>query len=133
MNDVSVRDWQFRSATLMLGKGWDTHGPIGPWLVTTDEIPDPQTLRIRTWVSGELLQDGTTADMVYGVAEQLSVLTTAMTLEPGTVLATGTRPASAWPASRHAGSYPATSSASRSTASAPSRTLCVAGSIAVDP
>jgi 2-keto-4-pentenoate hydratase/2-oxohepta-3-ene-1,7-dioic acid hydratase in catechol pathway len=90
VNDVSVRDWQFRSPTMILGKGFDTHGPIGPWLTTADEVPDPQALRIRTWVSDELLQDGTTADMVTPVAEQIALLSTVCTLEPGDVIATGT-------------------------------------------
>jgi 2-keto-4-pentenoate hydratase/2-oxohepta-3-ene-1,7-dioic acid hydratase in catechol pathway len=90
VNDVSVRDWQFRAPTMTLGKSFDTHGPIGPWLTTADEIADPQALTIRTWVSGELLQDGRTADMVTTVAEQIALLSTACTLEPGDVLATGT-------------------------------------------
>ncbi len=90
VNDVSVRDWQLQTPTMILGKGWDTHGPIGPWLTTADEVPDPQALALRTWVSGELLQDGTTADMIHGVAEQIAVLSTMCTLEPGDVIATGT-------------------------------------------
>ena len=90
VNDVSVRDWQLHAPTMTLGKGWDTHGPIGPWLTTADEVPDPQALRLRTWVGDELLQDGTTADMIFGVAEQIAVLSTMCTLEPGDVIATGT-------------------------------------------
>ena len=65
VNDVSVRDWQRASATMTMGKSWDTHGPIGPWLTTADEVPDPQELSIRTWVSGDLRQDGNTANMIF--------------------------------------------------------------------
>ena len=90
VNDVSVRDWQGRSPTMTLGKSWDTHGPMGPWLTTADEVPDPQALRLRTIVSGETLQDASTADMVTTVAQQIAVLSTVMTLEVGDVIATGT-------------------------------------------
>jgi 2-keto-4-pentenoate hydratase/2-oxohepta-3-ene-1,7-dioic acid hydratase in catechol pathway len=90
VNDVSVRDWQRRTPTMTVGKSFDTHGPMGPWVVTADEVPDPQALRVRTWVDGDLRQDGTTSDMVFTCAEMIAHLTEAMTLEPGTVLATGT-------------------------------------------
>lgn len=90
VNDVTVRDWQLKSPTMTLGKSFDTHGPIGPWLTTANEVPDPQALRIRTWVNGELLQDGNTSEMLYDIATQIATLTTAFTLEPGDVLATGT-------------------------------------------
>ena len=90
VDDVSVRDWQMRSPTMTLGKSWDTHGPIGPWLTTADEIADPQALHLQTWVNGELLQDASTKEMVWGIAEQIEVLSTVCTLEPGTILATGT-------------------------------------------
>jgi 2-keto-4-pentenoate hydratase/2-oxohepta-3-ene-1,7-dioic acid hydratase in catechol pathway len=90
VNDVSVRDWQRRSPTMMMGKGFDTHGPTGPWLVTPDEIDDPQDLRVRTWVNGELRQDGTTADMIFTCAEMIEHLSTAFTLEVGMVITTGT-------------------------------------------
>ncbi|HEY4378395.1 MAG TPA: fumarylacetoacetate hydrolase family protein [Acidimicrobiales bacterium] len=90
VDDVSVRDWQARSPTMILGKGWDTHGPTGPWITTADEVSDPQALAIRTTVAGELLQDGSTADMLWSVAEQIAILSTVSTLEPGTLLATGT-------------------------------------------
>jgi 2-keto-4-pentenoate hydratase/2-oxohepta-3-ene-1,7-dioic acid hydratase in catechol pathway len=89
-DDVSVRDWQFKAPTMTLGKSFDTHGPIGPWVVTKDEIPDPQKLAIRTWVNGELLQDGNTKDMVYDCAQQIEHLSTAFTLEPGDIISTGT-------------------------------------------
>ncbi|HZR71066.1 MAG TPA: fumarylacetoacetate hydrolase family protein [Burkholderiales bacterium] len=90
VNDVTVRDWQFKAPTMTLGKSFDTHGPIGPWLVTADEIADPQDLRIRTWVNGELVQDASTREMIFGVAEQIATLSTAFTLEPGDVISTGT-------------------------------------------
>lgn len=90
VNDVSVRDWQRATPTMTLGKSFDTHGPTGPWLVTADEVPDPQVLAVRTRVNGELRQDGTTADMIFTVADMIAHLSRAVTLEPGTVLATGT-------------------------------------------
>ena len=90
VNDVSARDWQFKAPTHTHGKSFDTHGPIGPWVVTPDEVGDPHALGIRTWVNGDLLQDGSTKDMIFDVWHQLSVLTTACTLEPGDLLATGT-------------------------------------------
>ncbi len=90
VNDVSVRDWQRATPTMLLGKGFDTHGPTGPWIVTADEVPDPQALSVRTWVDGELRQDGTTADMIFTVADMIAHLSRVATLEPGTVLATGT-------------------------------------------
>jgi 2-keto-4-pentenoate hydratase/2-oxohepta-3-ene-1,7-dioic acid hydratase in catechol pathway len=90
VNDVSVRDWQLKAPTMTLGKSFDTHGPIGPWLTTTDEIDDPQNLRIRTWLNDELVQDGSTADMIFDIATQIATLSTAFTLEPGDIIATGT-------------------------------------------
>jgi 2-keto-4-pentenoate hydratase/2-oxohepta-3-ene-1,7-dioic acid hydratase in catechol pathway len=89
-NDVSVRDWQMRSPTFTLGKSFPTHGPIGPWITTPDEIGDAQALDLRLFVNGELRQSANTSDMVYGIAEQIAYLSTAMILEPGDVLATGT-------------------------------------------
>ncbi|MCU0267887.1 MAG: fumarylacetoacetate hydrolase family protein [Acidimicrobiales bacterium] len=90
VNDVSVRDWQRRAPTMTLGKSWDTHGPTGPWIVTADDVADPQDLRLRTYVNDELLQDASTREMVFGIAQQISILSTVMTLLPGTLLATGT-------------------------------------------
>jgi 2-keto-4-pentenoate hydratase/2-oxohepta-3-ene-1,7-dioic acid hydratase in catechol pathway len=90
VNDVSVRDWQMASPTMTMGKGWDTHGPIGPWMVTADEIPDPHNLRIRTWVDGDLRQDESTALMLNNCWELIEFLSTAFTLLPGTIIATGT-------------------------------------------
>ncbi len=88
-NDLSVRDWQMRAPTHTLGKSFDTHGPFGPWIVTRDELPDPHVLRLRTWVNGELRQDGNTREMTYRVEDMLVELSTAFTLEPGDVLTTG--------------------------------------------
>jgi 2-keto-4-pentenoate hydratase/2-oxohepta-3-ene-1,7-dioic acid hydratase in catechol pathway len=90
INDVSARDWQWRSPTFTVGKSFDTHAPCGPELVTTAELGDPGNLSIRTWVNGELRQDSTTADLIFGCAEMIEYLTTAFPLEPGTVIATGT-------------------------------------------
>jgi 2-keto-4-pentenoate hydratase/2-oxohepta-3-ene-1,7-dioic acid hydratase in catechol pathway len=90
INDVSARDWQWRSPTFTLGKSFDTHAPCGPELVTSDELGDPGDLSIRTWVNDEIRQDSSTADLIFGCAEMIEYLTTAFPLEPGTVIATGT-------------------------------------------
>ena len=92
LNDVSARDLQFGDRQWVRGKSLDTFCPLGPWVVTADEIPDPQALAIRCVVSGEVLQEGTTADMFFSVAELVSRLSHAFTLEPGDVIATGTPP-----------------------------------------
>lgn len=89
-NDVSVRDWQARSPTFTLGKSFDTHGPIGPWLTTADEVPDPHALDLRLTVNGEERQTSSTGDMIYSIAQQIAYLSTVMTLEPGDIIATGT-------------------------------------------
>lgn len=89
-NDVSVRDWQMRAPTMTIGKSFDTHGPLGPWLVTGEELGDPQQLRIRTFVNDEQRQDGSTSEMVFDCFQQVSHLSEAFTLEPGDVIATGT-------------------------------------------
>ncbi|MGF1340240.1 fumarylacetoacetate hydrolase family protein [Streptomyces flavovirens] len=90
-NDVSVRDWLAkRSPTFTLGKSFDTHGPIGPWLTTDDEIADPHALRMRLSVNGEVRQDSSTNDMIYDIYEQIAYLSQVMTLMPGDILATGT-------------------------------------------
>lgn len=89
-NDVSARDWQKHSPTFTLGKSFDTHGPIGPWIVTADEIADPQALPLRCLVNGEVRQNSDTGQMVHKLAEQIEYLSTALTLEPGDLLATGT-------------------------------------------
>jgi 2-keto-4-pentenoate hydratase/2-oxohepta-3-ene-1,7-dioic acid hydratase in catechol pathway len=89
-NDLSVRDWQGRAQTMTIGKSFDTHGPLGPWLVTPDEVGDPQNLRVRCYVNDELRQDASTAEMVFDCFQQVSHLSEAFTLEPGDVIATGT-------------------------------------------
>jgi 2-keto-4-pentenoate hydratase/2-oxohepta-3-ene-1,7-dioic acid hydratase in catechol pathway len=89
-NDVTVRDWQGRAQTMQIGKSFDTHGPLGPWLVTPDELGDPQDLRVRCTVDGELRQDASTAEMVFDCFQQVAHLSEAFTLEPGDVIATGT-------------------------------------------
>jgi 2-keto-4-pentenoate hydratase/2-oxohepta-3-ene-1,7-dioic acid hydratase in catechol pathway len=89
-NDVSARDAQFGDGQWVRGKSFDTFCPLGPWIVTADEIPDPQALGISCRVNGTTLQDSTTAEMIFGVAELISYLSRVMTLEPGDVIATGT-------------------------------------------
>ncbi len=90
VNDVSVRDWQFKAQTMTLGKSWDTHGPIGPWIVTSDEVSDPHALQLRTWVNGDLRQDSNTKHLLYDCFAEIETLSTVCTLEPGDVIATGT-------------------------------------------
>ena len=89
-NDVSVRDYQARTSQWTIGKVFDTHGPCGPVLVTRDEIPDPGHLWLRTSIDGEVLQDSSTAQMVFGVPRLIAELSAVMTLEPGDLIATGT-------------------------------------------
>jgi 2-keto-4-pentenoate hydratase/2-oxohepta-3-ene-1,7-dioic acid hydratase in catechol pathway len=90
VNDVTVRDWQRKAPTMTIGKSFDTHGPTGPWIVTPDEVPDPQDLSIRTWVNDELRQDASTKEMIFDCATQIETLSTAFTLEPGDIISTGT-------------------------------------------
>jgi 2-keto-4-pentenoate hydratase/2-oxohepta-3-ene-1,7-dioic acid hydratase in catechol pathway len=90
VNDVTVRDWQARSPTMTMGKSFDTHCPFGPALVTPDEVADPLALRLRTWVNGELRQDASTKDLIFGPAALVEHLSTAFTLEPGDLISTGT-------------------------------------------
>ncbi|WP_084099531.1 fumarylacetoacetate hydrolase family protein [Demequina sp. NBRC 110051] len=90
-NDVSVRDWLVkRSPTFTLGKSFDTHGPIGPWLTTDDEVADPHALELSLSVNGEERQRARTDDMIYDIYAQIAELSTVMTLKPGDILATGT-------------------------------------------
>lgn len=89
MNDVSVRDWQRRSPTMTMGKSWDTHGPCGPWMVTSDAI-DPHSCRLVTEVSGDVRQDANTDDLIFDCYAIVEHLSTAFTLDPGTIIATGT-------------------------------------------
>lgn len=92
LNDVSARDLQFRDGQWVRAKSLDTFCPMGPVIVTADEIADPQRLAIGCRVSGESMQDGTTADMIFGVAELIAFASRSFTLEPGDVIATGTPP-----------------------------------------
>jgi 2-keto-4-pentenoate hydratase/2-oxohepta-3-ene-1,7-dioic acid hydratase in catechol pathway len=87
---ATANDLQFRTAQWMLGKTLDGFLPLGPDLVTTDEIPDPQALQLRTWLNGELRQDSNTSDMIFGVAELVSYCSHYFTLVPGDVMITGT-------------------------------------------
>jgi 2-keto-4-pentenoate hydratase/2-oxohepta-3-ene-1,7-dioic acid hydratase in catechol pathway len=89
-NDVSVRDWQMHSPTMMIGKSFDTCGPIGPWIITPDELTDPHNLSIRTWIDDELRQDANTRQMIFNCYEMIAYLSQAMTLNPGDVITTGT-------------------------------------------
>jgi len=89
-NDVSARDWQFHSQQFTIGKSFDTHGPIGPWIVTADEIPDPHCLDLRCYVNGELRQENNTGNMIHDIWQQISYLSTAFTLDPGDLIASGT-------------------------------------------
>lgn len=89
-NDVTARDWQFQSPTFTLGKSFDSHGPIGPWITTDDEVNDPHDLVMRLWVNGELRQEQNTGKMIYNIWQQIHHLSQVMTLMPGDLIATGT-------------------------------------------
>ena len=92
LNDVSARDWQNRTSQWVIGKTCDTFCPMGPALVTADEVPDPQNLHLRTVIGEEVLQIGFTGDMIFSVAHLIADMSQVMTLEPGDVIATGTPP-----------------------------------------
>lgn len=89
-NDLTARDLQFRTSQWLLGKSLDRFMPVGPYLVTADQVGDPQSLRIRLWLNGELRQDSSTGDMIFSLAEVVSYLSRHMTLEPGDIISTGT-------------------------------------------
>jgi 2-keto-4-pentenoate hydratase/2-oxohepta-3-ene-1,7-dioic acid hydratase in catechol pathway len=89
VNDVSVRDWQVKTSQWVLGKSFDTHGPMGPWLVTGEEL-DPHALPIRTLVNGEVRQSSNTSNLIFDCFDLVETLSTVFTLEPGDVVATGT-------------------------------------------
>lgn len=89
-NDISARDVQRTDPQWVRGKGLDTFCPLGPVAVTRDEIPDPHDVRIRTWIDGELMQDGNTSDMLFGVPALIEYLSTYFTLQPGDIILTGT-------------------------------------------
>jgi 2-keto-4-pentenoate hydratase/2-oxohepta-3-ene-1,7-dioic acid hydratase in catechol pathway len=90
VNDMSVRDLQFRTSQWLLGKTPDKFFPTAPYLVTADEVGDPQKLGLSCWVNGELRQNSNTADMIFSVAECISYISQYMTLKPGDVISTGT-------------------------------------------
>ena len=91
LNDGSARDLQFaKDGGIILGKNFDSAAPMGPYLALADEIPDPGNLRLRTWVNGELRQDGNTRTLIFDIPAIISFLTRQLTLEPGDVIATGT-------------------------------------------
>ncbi len=91
-NDVSIRDWQHMStpAQWTLGKNFDASGPLGPWIVTAEEIPDPHTLGLRTLVNGEVMQEGHTSDLIFDLRYLIALVSQAMTLHPGDLVSTGT-------------------------------------------
>jgi 2-keto-4-pentenoate hydratase/2-oxohepta-3-ene-1,7-dioic acid hydratase in catechol pathway len=89
-NDVSVRDWQRRVPTFTMGKSWDTHCPLGPWITTADEVGDPHALDLKTWVNGELRQHSNTSQLLFNCFDLVEHLSTVFTLEPGDVISTGT-------------------------------------------
>jgi 2,4-didehydro-3-deoxy-L-rhamnonate hydrolase len=92
VNDVSERSFQMATSQWDKGKGFDTAGPIGPWLVTTDEVPDPQSLDMSLDVNGQRMQTGNTRTMIFGVAKIIAHVSQYMTLLPGDIIATGTPP-----------------------------------------
>jgi 2-keto-4-pentenoate hydratase/2-oxohepta-3-ene-1,7-dioic acid hydratase in catechol pathway len=99
-NDVSVRDWQTDNPTsAALAKSYPSHGPLGPWLVTADQV-DPDDLELRTYLNGDLRQRGPIADLILSPAEIVSKLSGFCVLEPGDVIACGTFAATGWPAGR---------------------------------
>jgi acylpyruvate hydrolase len=92
VNDVSMRDWQKRTSQFLQGKTFEDSSPAGPWLVTPDEISDPGDLKMRCSVDGEVMQESSTSDMVFSVAEVLAYISEIITLVPGDIIATGTPP-----------------------------------------
>lgn len=90
INDVSGRDVQFRANQMDLGKGFDSFCPMGPWIVTADEVPDPGGIRLRSIVNGEVRQDATTAEWIYSIPELIAHASRHLTLETGDVITTGT-------------------------------------------
>jgi len=90
MNDITARDIQKNESQWYRAKSFDTFGPIGPVIVSKNEIPDPQNLNLKSYVNGELRQNGNTSDMIFGVFELISYITRSITLEPGDLISTGT-------------------------------------------
>jgi acylpyruvate hydrolase len=89
-NDVSVRDYQFRTDQLLPGKAWSATTPVGPWLVTPEELPDPQKLELRLELGAEVMQHASTSEMIFPVAKIIALLSEFLTLEPGDLILTGT-------------------------------------------
>jgi 2-keto-4-pentenoate hydratase/2-oxohepta-3-ene-1,7-dioic acid hydratase in catechol pathway len=89
-NDVTVRDWQLRSPTMQIGKSFDTHGPLGPWLVTPDEVGDPHDLNVKCWVNGEERQSSNTKHLIFDCYDQIAHLSQSFTLDVGDVIFSGT-------------------------------------------
>ena len=89
-DDVSARDLQRAEPQWTRAKGADTFCPYGPWITTTDEVPEPEDLRLRTWVNGELRQDARTSDLIFGIDHLVAFLSETCTLEPGDLILTGT-------------------------------------------
>jgi 2-keto-4-pentenoate hydratase/2-oxohepta-3-ene-1,7-dioic acid hydratase in catechol pathway len=92
LNDVGARDFLGSDGQVVWAKSQDTFGPMGPYLVTSEDIRDPQRLSIRCWVNGQLLQDSNTDKMIFGVRELIAYISRGVTLEPGDVISTGTPP-----------------------------------------
>ena len=92
VNDVSARDYQTRTSQWTMGKSFDTFAPMGPALVTADEVPDPHNLAIRLWIGEELLQDSSTSQLIFKVPQLLADISEVMTLLPGDIVSTGTPP-----------------------------------------
>ena len=92
VNDVSARDYQTRTSQWTMGKSFDTFAPMGPALVTADEVPDPHSLAIRLWIGDEMLQDSSTSQLIFNVPQLLADISQVMTLEPGDIVSTGTPP-----------------------------------------
>mgnify|MGYP003388823346 CR=1 FL=1 len=88
-NDGSVRDWQKRGPQVAPGKNWEKSGMLGPWITTADEAGDPANMALKTWVNGELRQDGNTSDLVFSAAYLVSYISTFITLMPGDMITTG--------------------------------------------
>lgn len=92
MHDVSARDWQFRTGQWVSGKSFDTFGPCGPHLVTSEEVPDPHNLNIRLTLNGRVMQDSNTRNLIFNVPVLISYLSHMFTLKPGDIISTGTPP-----------------------------------------
>jgi 2-keto-4-pentenoate hydratase/2-oxohepta-3-ene-1,7-dioic acid hydratase in catechol pathway len=90
VNDFTVREWVAKTPQVVIPKSFDTHGPFGPWIVTSDEADDPHELAIKTWVNDELRQDSNTSQMTFDCYDLVEILSRAVTLEPGDVITTGT-------------------------------------------